>query len=222
MKAFIHVCKKDEALFDKWLEHTKSLEMPDLVVWTEPDVNVNCKVDRHYKSEHNYPKVCSDIWMSGISSIDGPVLYLEPDAWPLVTNWFTKLKRGYKKLGEPAAMVTQDCLPPYDMVGGIGIYDYNKLPKLDIDMIHNLIPEWACFDTWVGDLTDKYKKKSKLIRHSYGVYENGYFKKHHRIDTKEKFLKLTRGGAIFHTDKYGLIADWVKPVTGGVQVSVEG
>jgi hypothetical protein len=210
MKAFIHVCKKDEELFNKWLEHTKSLELPDLIVWAEPDVNINYKIDRIYKSEYGYPKVCSDVWLTAISTINEPVLYLEPDAWPLIPNWFSKLKQEYKELGEPASMVTNDCYPPYDLVGGIGVYDWNKLPHLTIDEIHSEIPEWACFDTWIGNLPDDLKKKSKLIRHSYGVYVDDEFVDHHIIDTEDKFLKLTSGGAIFHKDKYGLIANWIK------------
>jgi hypothetical protein len=209
MKCFVHVCKKDEELFNAWLKHTKKLGIPKMIVWAEPDVNLDCKINKRYKSPFEYPKICTDIWLNCVSSINEPVLYLEPDAWPLVPNWFKSIEREYLLLGQPGAMVTADYHYPYDVVGGIGVYDWNKLPHLTMDKIHSEIPEWACFDTWIGTLPDDVRKKTNLIRHSYGVYENDEFVDHHKIDTYEKFVKLTSDGAIFHKDKYGLVGHWV-------------
>jgi hypothetical protein len=211
MKAFIHVCKNGEELFNSWIEHTKNLGLPDLIVWAEPDVNINYKVDKRYKSDYIPQNILtSDIFLKAISPINEPVLYLESDAWPLVKDWSLILEEEYYKLNSPGAMISSDSYPPFDLVGGIGIYNWNKLPHITLDEMHSSIPDWASFDMWFYNLSNDIVKKTQLIRHSYGVYNDDKLVGFHKIDTKEKFDELTRGGVIFHKDKYGLIKNWIK------------
>lgn len=63
MIPFVHVCKRDEGFFAKWLRHAKGLgNFPEMVVWAEPGVKVDHKIDRVFTSSYGYPEVCTQMW----------------------------------------------------------------------------------------------------------------------------------------------------------------
>jgi len=216
MEVFIHVCKKDEYLFNKWLKFTRSLgDLPEMIVWAEDDVNLDCKIDKFFKSKYPYPTACSYVWYEAITTINKPVLYLEPDAWVCDKNWYEMLKKEYNSYGCPGALVTSSENPPHDMVGGIGIYDASKLPLPSFDDLLKQIPENAAFDLWIGVGIEKIGWDGRiinhikplvsftsLIQHSYGDYSRGC--QPHMFPRDNRMIRSN--SVIFHRDKFqGLI-----------------
>lgn len=175
-----------------------------MVVWAEPGVVLDYPITRVFKSPYGYPGVCTHVWLEGCRSIEGPVLYLEPDAWPCCPDWYFKLKDEYAALGCPGAMVTADCHEPYDVVGGIGVYDLAKLTQISID---ELLANFPAFDSWIGQLPDD-TKKTALIRHSYAIYQNDQLVGFHYFASQENYDKHCKGAAIFHKDSFGSVQKW--------------
>jgi predicted SAM-dependent methyltransferase len=203
---FIHLCKRDEWLFTKWLRHTRGLgKFPEMVVWSEPGVKVDHKIDRVFNSPDGYPEVCNQIWFEALTTLGAPVLYLEPDAWPCAVNWFDLLAADYAQRGNPAALVTAGQHP----IGGIGIYDAKKLPlpKTHAEFRAQIRPG-AAFDDWVYNLGPE---KTPLIRHSYGIYQGPEVIGHHFFNTRAHFERFCHGAAIFHKDVFGTLSRWVGP-----------
>ena len=211
MTPFIHIARKDAPLFNKWLRHARGLgggNLPPMTVWAEPGVALDHKIARHFESPYGYPEVCTHMWHSAVTSIRGPVLYLEPDAWPCAPNWYEILVEEYRRQGEPGAMVSASVHPPHDMVGGIGIYDASKLPiGASYDEFRQKIRAGAAFDEWIGGLPET--KRTPLIRHSYGIYVGGQLIGFHMFGSRERFDAMCSGAAIFHKDAFGSVAKWV-------------
>jgi len=119
---FMHVCKRDESFFNRWLQYVRGLgDFPDMVVWAEPDVRVDHKIDRVFASTYGYPEITTHVWHEAVTSVGGPVLYLETDAWPCAPNWYDVICREYERLGSPGALVTSSAHPPHDLVGGLAV-----------------------------------------------------------------------------------------------------
>jgi predicted SAM-dependent methyltransferase len=207
---FIHVCKRDEWFFAKWLRHARGLgRFPEMVIWAEPGVKVDHKIARTYTSNYGVPEASTQIWFEAVTTLGAPVLYLEPDAWPCAVNWFDLLSADYERRGNPPALVTASGTPPYDMVGGIGIYDATKLPlpKTHAEF-QAQIRLGAAFDEWVGNLGPE---KTALIRHSYGIYQGADVVGHHVFNSRAHFERICHGAAIFHKDAFGTLSRWVGP-----------
>jgi hypothetical protein len=221
MTPFVHVCKRDEPFFNRWLTHSRALaKLPDMVVWAEPGVKLDHKIDRVFESPYGYPEVCTDMWHAALQCIGGPVLYLEPDAWPCAPNWYEVLCAEYDRLGRPGAMVTASTHPPHDLVGGIGVYDASKLPMDKYyEHLRGQIPEGLAFDWWIGQQNPA---RTPLIRHSYGIYDKGVVVGFHAFQTREHFLRMCEGAAIFHKDAFGTIGKWVGPESAPIILPVEG
>ena len=224
MIPFVHVCKRDEGFFAKWLRHSKGLgKLPDMVVWAEPGVKVDHKIDRVFTSSYGYPEVCTQMWHEACTVLREPVLYLETDAWPCAPNWYEVLAADYAQRGNPAALVTASCHPPHDTVGGIGIYDAKKLPlPKTYGEFRTWIREGAAFDEWIGTLGAEHVAKTPLIRHSYGIYLGANLIGYHAFGARAHFERMCRGAAIFHKDAYGTVSKWVGPDSQPAPLPLEG
>jgi hypothetical protein len=210
----VHVCKRDEHLFNRWLAHAKALDNSDyeLVVWAEPDVESDSPIARRFQSPFGYPEVTTHVWYEMLMSVGCPALYIEPDAWPCALGWHASLCAEYENAGRPRALVTDSCNPPHDLVSGIGIYDPTKLAlPATYEEFRSMIPGHVAFDWWVAQ---QLPVKTPLIRHNYAIYRDGVVVGHHVFNTQEHFQRVCSGAAIFHKDAFGSVARWAKgPVT---------
>ena len=219
MITFIHVCKRDEQLFAKWLRHTKDLGMPDMVIWAEPGVNVDHKIDRVFQSHYGYPEVTTHVWHEACSTLGEPVLYLETDAWPVAENWAAAIETEYENLGNPPALITastdrveatagdRKVDSPYYVCCGIGVYDAAQLPIENYEQFRQKIPYKMAADWWTPQQNGI--KRTPLIRHSYGIYSGGEMVGYHAFFSNEHFQKICGGAAIFHKDPLGSCIQWV-------------
>jgi hypothetical protein len=219
---FIHVCKRDEQLFAKWLRHTKELGMPDMVIWAEPGVNVDHKIDYIFQSPYEYPEINTHVWYEACTKLREPVLYLETDAWPVAENWAKAIETEYENFGQPPALITastdhaeatagnRNIDPPYYVCSGIGVYDAVQLPLGDYEEFRKKIPYGMAWDWWIPQQTGI--KRTPLIRHSYGIYSNGEVVGWHAFFSRNHFQRMCEGAAIFHKDPVGSCVQWVDKV----------
>jgi predicted SAM-dependent methyltransferase len=206
MIPFIHISRKEQDLFNRWIAHTKGLgNMPELVVWTEPGVKIDHPIDRVIAHNLSYPEVANRLFHEACNVIREPLLWLEADAWPVAINWFDAIDEEYRRLGRPAIMLSASHHPPHDIYCGIGVYAIDP-------------PEWGefskyvggqGFDKWAGDLGEGYVKRTPLIRHSYGIYRGGEVVGFHAFYSRSHFQQVCGGAAIFHKDPLGTSGQWV-------------
>lgn len=206
MTPFIHISRKEQDLFNRWIAHTKGLgNMPELVVWTEPGVKIDHPIDRVIAHNLTYPEVANRLFHEACTVLRGPLLWMEADAWPVAVDWYDALLGEYERLGHPAIMLSSSHHPPHDVYSGIGVYNIEP-PKWD---------EFARyvgghgFDKWASDLGPDYVKRTPLIRHSYGIYRGGEVVGLHAFYSREHFQRMCGGAAIFHKDAFGTCAQWV-------------
>ena len=227
MIPFIHVCKREEQLFAKWLRHAKGLGMPDIVVWAEPGVKVDHKIDRVFQSSYGYPEIASHIWHEACTTLRGPVLYLETDAWPVAVNWCEAIKAEYEKCGRPPALITASAkemgspTPPDHVCSGIAVYDAQQLSLGSYQEFRQRIPYGLAWDWWIPQQAGV--RRTPLIRHSYGIYRGGQVIGLHAFYSREHFQRMCGGAAIFHKDAFGTCAQWVSGnVTGSTGATPSG
>jgi len=132
-----------------------------------------------------------------------PFIWLEPDSIPLAKGWASALDREYRKHGKPF-LISSDVNPPYDLVGGIGVYPG------DTDY---LVPEVFTahgFDLWLVNHLKPLVARSPIIQHCYGDYDAAG--NAHSWRFPKDIGRLRPKAVIFHRDKHqDLIPDFPEP-----------
>jgi hypothetical protein len=125
------------------------------------------------------------------AALKKPFIWLEPDSIPLKTGWARTLTEEFYRQGKEM-LVSSDQNPPYDLVGGIGVYG---------ESTHWLVPKkmrFGGFDGWILRHISPLVGRTPLIQHSYSHYEKDGPSRRH---TFPKDKGILRGNAvIFHAD----------------------
>lgn len=103
-----------------------------------------------------------------------PFIWMEPDAIPRKKAWIYALTKAYVESGKEF-LVSSDQHPPFDLVGGIGVYGPNT---------HWLIPENLrshCWDAWMAKHLKPLTALTPLIQHTYGNYDERGVASPHRF-----------------------------------------
>lgn len=155
--------------------------------------------ERVYGTDFIYPQ-CNNMAFDFVirNGLKGrPFFWLEPDSIPLQPGWLQDLTDEWVKSGKDF-MLSSDATPPYDLIGGIGIYGSNA---------HWLIPKEITFGGWDGWLIRNLSSithRTPLIQHSYGSYDQPDYPPHHAVPHRfpaEQDL-LRAGAKIFHRDSF--------------------
>lgn len=138
-----------------------------------------------------------------------PFIWLEPDSIPLKKGWSETITKEFFRQGKEM-LISSDQNPPYDLVGGIGVYGANT---------HWLVPKrmrHGGFDGWILRHIAPLVGRTPLIQHSYGHYEKEGPSRRHSFP-KDKGI-IRNSAVIFHADpSQGLIdrspngTSWLHP-----------
>lgn len=136
---------------------------------------------------------CAAVAMKG-----QPFIWLEHDSVPLKAGWVKTLSDEYERLGKPF-MLSSDSNPPFDLVGGIGVYsgDTSWMVPTQIKEREGIIHIAHGWDAWMVTHMPELISRTPLIQHSYGVYEKGIASKH-QFPRDAKMLR--KDAVIFHRD----------------------
>jgi hypothetical protein len=126
-----------------------------------------------------------------------PFFWLEPDSIPLCSGWLQKIEKQYADSCKQF-MLSSDKNPPFDLIGGIGVYGPRTkdiIPKhIDGDL------QGHGWDMWVAQKQSNMIFWSELIQHSYGIYNEHGIAEPHRFPRDQ--IKIRNNAVIFHRDKY--------------------
>ena len=141
-----------------------------------------------------YPEICNAafLWVAKIER--KPFIWLEHDSIPLRSGWSQRLEKEYERMAKPF-MLSIDQQTPFDLIGGIGIYDPAVLP--------DEIPPTQGFDGWALGRPELLHR-TELIQHSYGKYNAEGFATPWEFP-RDRWM-VRPGAQVFHKDQFqGLI-----------------
>jgi len=118
-------------------------------------------------------------------------IWLEADAIPLKPGWAWKLSEEYV-WRDRKFLLSSDSNPPFDMVGGIGVY-----PKETKWLVPCHFPK-SGWDLWLLEAVPHLLARTPLIQHSYGIYNSAGHAVEHRFPRDNKMLR--KDAVIFHRD----------------------
>lgn len=125
---------------------------------------------------------------------DGPFIWLEADAVPLRPDWALVLEGEYQRCGKKF-LISSDSNPPFDLVGGIGVY-----PEETEWLVPQHFPK-SSWDQWLIEAVPHLVARTPLIQHSYCVYNpDGFCKEEHRFPRDSRMLRPE--AVLFHRDPF--------------------
>ena len=182
---------------ERLVRHCRQLDHTDLQV-----IRLTPQDDARFRVEHPLnEKACRAAFAlnHAARALGGkPFLWLEHDAIPLQKGWLARISKEYARLGKPF-MLSSDSNPPYDRVGGIGVY-----PGQTSWMIPtNLSPrpgrkDGSGWDLWMLENLRPLISRTRLIQHSYGIYDDTGRATPHRFPRDSRLIR--RETLIFHRD----------------------
>jgi hypothetical protein len=144
--------------------------------------------------ERPYPTGNNDAFHQAAVEMKGkPFIWMEPDAIPRKEGWIYTLTKAYLESGKEF-LLSNDVNPPFDLVGGIGVYGPNT---------HWLIPEAISsqgWDAWMAKHLKPLTGFTPLIQHSYGNYNKYGIASPHRFPQDNYILRPD--AVLFHSDKF--------------------
>ena len=124
---------------------------------------------------------------------DGPFIWLEADAVPLRPGWARILEGEYERCGKKF-LISADSHPPFDLVGGIGVY-----PEETEWLVPYQFPK-SGWDKWLIEAVPHLVARTALIQHSFGIYNELGFAVEHRFPRDNKMLR--EEAVLFHRDPF--------------------
>ncbi len=168
------------------MKYIKDLDGTEVVVIPAIDVT------EKYPDRNNYSFHQAAKKMKGEA-----FFWLEPDSIPLRAGWLHAIEREYMFCCKEF-MLSSDKNPPFDMIGGIGVYGKRT---------HEIIPKniggelyGHGWDMWVYRNASNMVKWSPLIQHSYGIYNKDGIAYPHRFPRDLPILR--KDALVFHRDKH--------------------
>jgi hypothetical protein len=154
----------------------------------------NLKVIEKVGNERLYPNCNNDAFHQAVVEMKRePFIWMEPDAIPRKEGWIHSLTKAYFESGKEF-LLSSDANPPFDLVGGIGVYGPNT---------HWLIPETipsGGWDAWMAKHLKPLIALTPLIQHSYGNYERYGIASSHSFPRDKHILRTD--AVLFHADKF--------------------
>jgi hypothetical protein len=95
-------------------------------------------------------------------------------------------------------MLSSDKNPPYDMIGGIGVYGPRTLDIIPKDIDGDF--DGYGWDGWMVRNIPNMIHWSPLIQHSYGIYDKWGRAEPHQFPRDRSIIRSN--SVIFHRDKY--------------------
>jgi hypothetical protein len=144
-------------------------------------------------NERPYPGCNNDAFHQATIEMRGkPFIWMEPDAIPRKEGWIHSLTKTYLE-SRKEFLLSSDVNPPFDLVGGIGVYGPNA---------HWLIPENLSaqgWDAWLAKHLKPLIAFTPLIQHTYGNYNQHGVAFPHRFPQDNHILRSN--AVLFHADK---------------------
>ncbi len=124
-----------------------------------------------------------------------PFLWLEPDCIPLKPGWIKAISKEYDNCGKPFLMPDMTGLSKWEKASGNGVYS---------GIASQIIPrefEHYTFDLWLQENRSDMIARTRLIQHSYGVYELDVDRcQPHRFPRDSALIRPE--SVMFHRDKF--------------------
>ena len=183
MKAVIVKAERQAELVDNLVRYIKDLDGTNVVVIpASEDI-------QEYPARNNYA-----LRTAAEAIGDEPFFWLEPDCAPLQKGWLNKIRAEYILSGKEF-MLSSDCHPPHDLIGGIGVYGASTRWLIPKD-----VPEYGWgWDTWMDNHIPHAIHKTPLIQHSYGIYNKEGIADPHRFPRDKSIIR--DNALVFHRDK---------------------
>ena len=123
-----------------------------------------------------------------------PFILIEADSVPTMKDWARILTDEYYRLGN-LIMISSDTHPPFDLVGGIGVYPPHAAKIIPKDF------EKDGWDMFLIKEIPHLVSQTHLIQHHYGIYA-GEDKVVHVLRFPEDLYVIRPSTVIFHRDKH--------------------
>lgn len=118
-------------------------------------------------------------------------IWLEPDSIPLKPDWAEILTKEWKRCAKKF-LISSDSHPPFDLVGGIGVYCGETEWLIPV---HYPKSGW---DLWLIEAVPHLVARTGLLQHSYGIYDQTGHAVEHRFPRDSRILRST--AVVFHRD----------------------
>ena len=184
MRAVIVLAERQKDVVGRLVSYIRNLDGTEvLVVPTKNETD-------------EYPKRNNYALREAAEAVPGEAFFwLEPDSVPLCAGWLDRIEAEYLSSGKEF-MLSSDKNPPFDLIGGIGVYGPSTRWLIPKD-----VPEhgWG-WDTWMDRHIPHTIHKTPLIQHSYGIYPGIDSAEPHRFPRDSHLLRPS--SVIFHRDKF--------------------
>lgn len=186
MKAVIVAAERQHKEVDNLVGYIKDLDGTEVLVIPAID-----ETDE-YPARNNYAFHQAAKIMSG-----EPFFWLEPDSIPLCAGWLDKIEAEYEASCKQF-MLSSDRNPPFDIVGGIGVYGPRTFEIIPKDIDGGL--QGHGWDMWMVRTISNLIHRSPFIQHSYGIYDKWGRAEPHQFPRDRSMIRSD--SMIFHRDKY--------------------
>jgi hypothetical protein len=186
MKAVIVAAERQHKEVDNLVNHIKRLDGTEVLVIPAIDET------EEYPARNNYAFYQAGQIMKGEA-----FFWLEPDSTPLCAGWLDRIEAEYAVCCKQF-MLSSDRNPPFDIVGGIGVYGPRTFEIIPKDIDGDLRGQG--WDMWMLRNAFNLIHKSPLIQHSYGKYDSSGNAAPHRFPQESGMIR--KDAVIFHRDKY--------------------
>jgi hypothetical protein len=192
MKAVIVAAERQAEEVDNLISYIKKLDGTEVIVIPAID------------ETKEYPERNNCAFHQAAKLMFGEAFFwLEPDSIPLCAGWLEKIDYEYRDYNKEF-MLSSDSHPPYDFIGGIGVYGPRTkdiIPKvIDGDLNGHGWDMWLLRKEW------NLIRWSPLIQHSYGIYDDHGIAEPHRFPRDRSIIR--NDAVIFHRDKHQDIIEY--------------
>jgi hypothetical protein len=185
MKAVIVAAKRQFKEVSNLVSYIKGLDGTEVLIIPAIDKT------EEYPARNNYAFHQAAQIMSGEA-----FFWLEPDSVPLCSGWLRKIESEYSECHKQF-MLSSDKNPPFDFIGGIGVYGprtFEIIPKEISGDLHG-----QGWDMYILRKQSNMIRWSPLIQHSYGTYDKSGVATPHRFPQEKGMIRSD--AVIFHRDK---------------------
>ncbi len=142
----------------------------------------------------NFPTLQAHGFHQVAAQMDKPFIWLEADSVPLKPGWRQALSEEYRMCGKKF-MISSDTHPPFDIVGGIGVYPAES--KWLLPRVYGK----QSWDRWIIDVVPHLVHRTPMIQHKYAIYDESGKAVQPHVFPRDAGL-IRHDALIFHRDKY--------------------
>jgi len=186
MNAVIVRAERQRRIVDNLVNHIRDLDGTEVIVIDA--INET----NEYPARNNYA-----LWQAANIMEGSPFFWLEPDSIPLKSGWLHDIKKEYSVCCKEF-MLSSDKNPPFDMIGGIGVYGSRTIQIIPKNINGSF--KGHGWDTWMLYNASNMIHWSPLIQHSYGIYNHQGIADPHRFPRDNAMIR--DNALVFHRDKF--------------------